>query len=305
MRAGWVLLWLSAVPAALLRFDRAAALAWQEGGLVQLRSALAALSSRFAFPLCDLLFFALCASVLGCLLSRRRAPLPYLAAGLVLSLSLTWGAPCALSESAPQPDAQELFALCLVLSQEAADVRPASLAFDRAQIAREAARLCQSAVTPKAALFPGLMKALGLAGWWSPLTSEAVVDLSMGALNLPFALCHELMHAAGVAGEAQAHFLAYQACMRGDGVFRYSAAMNALWHAMRALRAMDGAAWEEVLACMDEAVLHDLARMNGLSEPDGGPLQRAQDLLTGLYQHITGSEPYDAFAGWLAQEKFA
>lgn len=305
MRFGWAMLWLSAIPAYILRFDRTTALLWQNEHLPHLRAGLASFTGLLPFPLCDLLFAVLLTLVLYALLSRKTAFIPYTAAILSLSLSTTWLAPCTLSESAPPITAAQLQRLCTIISKEAAALHAQERPFDRQNIAEYAAQLCQSAAVPKPALSPALLKALGLAGWWSPLTSEAVVDMSMSELNLPFALCHELMHAHGIADEAQANFHAYQACMRGNAAFRYSGAMNALWHSMRMLKKADPHAWEQVCHAMSDPVRQDFARMNGFSQATSGLFSRLQDACTGLYLFLIGSDDYDAIAAWLAAEKFA
>jgi len=305
MRFGWAMLWLSAIPAYVLRFHRAAAQLWQNEHLPRLRAGLASFTGLLPFPLCDLLFAGLLALVLYVLLSRKTIFVPYIAAILSLSLSTTWLAPCALSRSAPPVTAAHLQQLCTFLSEEATALHAQERPFDRQNIAEYAAQLCQSAAVPKPALSPALLKTLGLAGWWSPLTSEAVVDMSMSALNLPFALCHELMHARGIADEAQANFYAYQACMRGSAAFQYSGAMNALWHSMRMLKKADPHAWEQLCRAMSDSVRHDFARMNGFSQAPSGLFSRLQDACTGLYLFLIGSDGYDAIAAWLAAEIFA
>jgi len=300
----WVFLWLSALPAAVLRFDRQAALLWQNRYLPLLRSALARLSGLFSFPLCDALFIALILALLASAIARRDL-LPGIAALLSLSLSLTWAAPCALVQNAHAATAAELRRLCEDLSAEAASLRKNMRVLSREGISEYAADLCASPIVPKAALSPRLMQAIGLAGWWSPFTSEAVVDMSMGALNLPFALCHELMHAKGIADEAQAHLGAYQACMRGDPTFRYSGAINALWHAMRRLHEADADAWTQIRVNMDRNVHDDLARMHCFEDLSCGPIALLQDAATHVYLHLSGLQHYDAFADLLCREKTA
>jgi len=296
-RFGYILLWLSAVPASVLRFNIDAAEYWCARVLPQVRAHQASLSSLIAFPLCDLIIFLLAATALLC--AAKRTFLPYIAAFLIFSFALTWTAPCALSQVPDDVSPEQLRSLCGQLSEEAAYYQAQERRFDRDKVLIDAAALCSSPIVPKECSFPAITKGLGIAGWWSPLTAEAVVDGTMGELNLPFTACHELMHARGVASESYANYLAYLACMQGDGAFRYSGTMNALWYAMRALRTEDPAAWQQVLSGMDRCVYADFKRMNGLSEAPVGALTAVQNAATGLYLRISGADDYDGFASWL------
>ena len=298
-RYGYIFLFLSLIPAVLFCHTSDTAAFWCARVLPCLRSFLANLTSFAAFPVCTALFLPFIALAIYCCMPRGRTILPYFTGLLVLSLSVTWLAPCALSENVCAPQKQQLQNLCKNLSLQAANCKPPKRNFDLNHILSEAARLSGTNIMPKPAVFPAISKTLGLAGWWSPLTSEAVVDATMSEINLPFVSCHELMHAQGVANEAQANYYAYLACMQGDEIFRYSGAMNALWYAMRCLRKADEAAWKAIVANMDADVYADFRRMNGLDEVKDSPISTFQDALTRLYLCLSGSDDYDAFAAWL------
>ena len=298
-RYGYVFLWLSLIPAVLFCHTSGVAVSWCSGVLPCLRSALARLTSAAAFPVCSVFFLPFAALAVFCCTSKSRAFLPCFAGFLILSISLTWLAPCALSEDMNMPDPAHLQQLCKEFSQQAVFCKPERRDFIPENVLIEASRLTGAGITPKPALFPSAAKALGIAGWWSPLTSEAVVDATLSELNLPFVACHELMHAKGVASEAQANYLAYLACMQGDAIFRYSGTMNALWYAMRCLRDTDESAWEAAVSDMDTDVRANFCRMNGLAEAAPSPLSALQDTLTRLYLSLSGTADYDAFAAWL------
>lgn len=298
-KLGWALLWLNTIPAALFRSHEQIARRWCASVLPQIRTALASAAAKLPFPVCNLLPVVLLLIALSCVIWKRRCLLPYFAAALALLVSFTWVAPCALSEEIPPASAADLYTLCLRLSREADQLAAQSRPFDRHEAVNQAMLLCGSNITPKPAAFPELMKKLGIAGWWSPLTSEAVVDLSMNELNLPFTLCHELAHAQGIAGEAQANHAAYLSCMQGGDTFRYSGTMNALWYAMRALRAEDASLWNAAVGRMSDAVLADFCRMNGFNEAPAGPLDRIADAINGFYMRLMNIEPYESFPALL------
>lgn len=295
-KLGMAALWLAGIPAALVRFRPGTAEYWCANILPPVRAALASLSS--ALPLGALLLTLFLAALIVRAL-RRGVFLPWLAALVLMCFTATWLAPLSVSESAPAVQTDRLAALCVRLADEAALFQAQMQPLERESAPQQAALLCETAIVPKAARFPRLADQLGLAGWWSPLTSEAIVDMTLSDLNLPFTLCHELMHARGIASEALANYAAYLLCRKAGGAFAYSGTMNAFWYAMRALRSCDEGAWQAIVSGMQAPVLADFARMNGLSEAQGGFPARLQTLLTDAYLFLTATDDYAGFVGYL------
>ena len=286
------------------------ALRWCEQALPAVRGAIAAVSARFSFPVAEAGLIGLAILILRS--SARRKRLAAVGVSLLLALTFLWF-PLCMVQAVPDPTAQldacDLIPLCERLALEAADLQRGLpedthgrvlLPYTQRDLLREAARLCGSEILPKASRLPGLMTALGVSGVWSPMTSEAIVDCTLPAAALPFTLCHELAHSAGVAGEAAANLYAWEACRRGDPAFRYSGAVSALWYALNVLRHEDEQTWAEMVDRMDRAVLRDFSAMNGLSTAEASILQRAQDVLTDLYLRLTGAGDYAAFLASLA-----
>ena len=76
---------------------------------------------------------------------------------------------------------------------------------------------------------PGALRRLGIAGIYNPFTGEANVDAVYGSVLGTFTAAHEVAHAFGITGEAEANFVAYLALIRLDDPMARYAAQYALW----------------------------------------------------------------------------
>jgi hypothetical protein len=84
-------------------------------------------------------------------------------------------------------------------------------------------------VNTKPSIFGYLMQHLGIQGYYNPFTGEAQVNRFLPSFMLPYVVCHEMAHQAGIAAEDDANLLAYVLSTRvDDTAFRYSAYFN-LW----------------------------------------------------------------------------
>lgn len=75
----------------------------------------------------------------------------------------------------------------------------------------------------------GTLRRLGIAGIYNPFTGEANIDALYGSVLGTFTTAHEVAHAFGVTGEAEANFVAYLALIRLDDPMARYAAQYALW----------------------------------------------------------------------------
>jgi hypothetical protein len=67
--------------------------------------------------------------------------------------------------------------------------------------------------------------------------------MSQPLFVMPFIICHEMAHQAGIAAEGDANLLAYALCTSvNDDAFRYSAYLNLWMYANRRLYRLDSAA---------------------------------------------------------------
>jgi hypothetical protein len=143
----------------------------------------------------------------------------------------------------------------------------------------------------KAAALPQAMSLLGLGGIYFPFTGESYVNMHQPGFKLPFTICHELAHQAGVAPENEANFLAYLACMAsGDPLFRYSGHFVALRYALHALHKHDSLAFNEVIVHLDKGVLLDLEANTQYWERFETPLHDLSNWVNNLYLTWNGQE---------------
>ena len=81
----------------------------------------------------------------------------------------------------------------------------------------------------KASLYSSLMLRMGVDGYYNPFTGEGQANMRQPQFIMPFVICHEMAHQAGIAAEGDANLLAYALCTSvPDPVFQYSAWLN-LW----------------------------------------------------------------------------
>ena len=259
---------------------------------VPLLSLLHRLTAPIPFPVAEPLAVIL---LLIPLTGLRRGPGAFLrrlsktALALLLALAALWGPAVAVpAEALPTPDARQLAWLCgnLIHTLEAAAPDFPDPA-DALKTAPAAAGMPGCAV--KAARCPAWLSLSHAWGAFIPLTGEAIVDPAEPAPLAPFTAVHELMHLSGIADEGAANVAAWERCLDFGGPFADSARLWALRYAMGRLRAADPAAWGEMRAKMEGALLRTFLDCGAEAEP---PRQRLSP--------ATGD--YAALAGYLAGE---
>lgn len=98
----------------------------------------------------------------------------------------------------------------------------------------------------KPSVFGYLMQHFGIQGYYNPWTGEAQVNRFLPSFMLPFVICHEMAHQAGIAAEDDANLLSYAVgMMPDDSVFRYSAYFNLWLYTHARLRKYDSATASE------------------------------------------------------------
>lgn len=242
--------------------------------LTALLAAIGRAAARVPFPVTGLT----AALLTGLMLARpRRLWKPLLS--LALSLSLLWlplyaNTPYALAREATNT------ALSALIESLAQTLEPAET-LSREEVLQTAQTLSGGGVRLKFSRFPELMRVLRIAGFYSPLTGEALLSEAEPEWFLPFVACHELAHANGLANEGQANLRAYALCISSDSAaFRNSARL----YAMRiAFSMLDPAAAQETLARLPEPA------GQFLSGVESEPTRRAGGFLShvpGLYEDL-------------------
>lgn len=104
-----------------------------------------------------------------------------------------------------------------------------------------------------------LLRRMGVAGMYFPFATEAWVVRGVPASLVSNTLAHEKAHQRGVAGEADAGFLAVRVGAASDHPHaRYSAALYAQIQLMAALGSADREAWRDVAGARRPGVVRDL-----------------------------------------------
>ena len=110
----------------------------------------------------------------------------------------------------------------------------------------------------KSTLFAPLLLRMGVDGYYNPFTGEGQVNKGQPAFMMPFLICHEMAHQAGIAAEGDANLMAYALCTRSNDVeFQYSAYLNLWLYSYNRLYRFDSS-----MASSLEATLPPLTRLH-------------------------------------------
>ncbi len=256
-------------------------------GLIRLLAAIGRAAASLPFPVTGLTAALLTGWMLA-RLKRLWKPLLSLALALaVLWLPLYANKPYAVSRTATDE------ALCAFIESLARTLEPAE-APSHEEILQTAQALSGGGVRLKYTRFPELMRALRMAGFYSPLTGEALLSEAEPEWFLPFVACHELAHANGLANEGQANLRAYALCMAADSAaFRNSARLYAMKIAFSMLDPADA---QRALNRLPEAARFFLSGIDFNPTRRAGGLRalvpgRYEDLVYGLLLNSLPSNP--------------
>lgn len=263
---------------ALFRLVPGLAATWCSAAALPLLHVLHRLTAALPFPALEPL------ALIALLCCLRRRPRAVALAMIVGMYGLLWY-PAYFAAPVPDretPDPARLEALCVQLT-EALNASP--LQFDSPyEAAGEVAGLPWAAVKP--VRYPEWMRAMDIAGLFSPWTGEALADSGAPPGYAPFTCVHELMHLKGIADEGQANRAAYEACVEYGGMFADSAR---LWALRYALGALDDPARARVTRRMDE-------RLRGMLIPAE---PRDASWLSKLMGISPMTRDYDALPFWI------
>ena len=234
------------------------------------------LTAALAFPLLEPLALV---GLLLCL--RRRTRAAALAVSLGMYALLWYPAYFAAPAETSDPPG-DVSAVCAELIDRLND---APLDFD-APFGEAGAAASLPGARVKPARYPEWMRAMDIAGLFSPWTGEALVDAAAPEGYLPFTCVHELMHLRGVADEGAANIAAYRACTAYGGAFADSARLWALRYALGRLDDADRA----------RLTLRMGPRLRALTVSS---VPRTPSPLARLLGIGEATRDYDALLGWL------
>lgn len=111
----------------------------------------------------------------------------------------------------------------------------------------------------KSSMWSDLLHAMGIQGYYNPLTSEAHINAEMPEVLQPFVIAHELAHVLGVASEGDANLVAFELCHQSDESYiRYSALLNLYLYNIRKIRQHDTALATAIAENLPNYVQKDL-----------------------------------------------
>ena len=123
----------------------------------------------------------------------------------------------------------------------APDLAGLEYAFHAADVALGSRRPIITGI-PKRSVLTLYFRAGGIDGMTDPIFLEIIVNPEVLDVERPMVVAHEWGHLAGYANEAEANFIAWLACTRGDPLAQYSGWFAAYEHALRALPRHDRSA---------------------------------------------------------------
>jgi len=163
--------------------------------------------------------------------------------------------------------------------------------------------ITKSKTTP-VAMFPGsFFLRIGITGMYFPFTGQAHFEPLLGNISLPYTLAHEWFHAAGVAPESEANFLAYISLINSNSdELKYAAEMNLLIELLIYYKLTDYDKYlfyrEQFTSKMDI----DLKNRNALYQKYSNVVSQKSDVVIDHYlkmQHQVGVSDYHRLADWV------
>jgi len=142
--------------------------------------------------------------------------------------------------------------------------------FAEAQGALGATSLAVTGV-PKRSLLTFYFRRAAIDGMTDPLFLEIIVNPDVLEFERPFVIAHEWGHLAGYANEAEANFVAWMTCVRGDPLARYSGWLAAYQHTVSALPRPDRSG----VKALDPGPMEDLRAISARYERSSPVVRQA------------------------------
>ena len=133
----------------------------------------------------------------------------------------------------------------------------------------------QSGLGVKKSMYGSLIQRMAVDGYYNPFTGEGQIAASVPMFMMPFTLCHEMAHQAGIAAEGDANLLAYAiGTTTTNATFRYSAYLNLWLYASRRLYYVDSTVAKEIGVRLPELTKAHIDTLEQLSKRYDGLLTR-------------------------------
>lgn len=158
--------------------------------------------------------------------------------------------------------------------------------------------------TTPVAMFPkSLFLRIGITGMYFPFTGQAHYEPLLGNISLPFTLAHEWFHAAGVAPESEANFLAYISLTNSNtDHLIYAAEMNLLIELLIFYKLTEPDKYQYYRDQFTSKMDIDLKNRNALYQKYTNVLSQKSDVVINQYlkmQNQEGVSDYHRLADWV------
>lgn len=138
---------------------------------------------------------------------------------------------------------------------------------------------------------PTLFLRIGILGMYFPYTGQAQYESELGPLDKPFSIAHEWCHAAGIAPEHEADFIAYLICISNEKPeIRYSANMHLLFELLFYYMINDPEMFESLIAQFTEKMNTQLEDRRMQYEKYSGVISEMSDEMIDNYLKFNQQE---------------
>ena len=162
--------------------------------------------------------------------------------------------------------------------------------------------------TVPVAMFPkSLFLRIGITGMYFPFTGQAHYEPLLGNISRPFTIAHEWYHAAGVAPESEANFLAYISLVNSKSdELKYAAEMNLLIELLIYYKLTEPEKYQFYRDRFTDKMDTDLKNRNALYQRYANAVSKQSDVVINQYlkmQNQQGTVDYHRLADWVVAWK--
>lgn len=144
---------------------------------------------------------------------------------------------------------------------------------------------------------------LGILGMYFPFTGQAQYETELTVIDRSFTKAHEWCHAAGIAPEHEADFLAYLICIQSDNKsFQYSANMHLLYELLFYYKIKYPEQFQSMIALFSERMNKDIEERRIQIEKYSGPISEMSEEMIDQYLKMNnqrGIEDYHRLSDYV------
>jgi len=167
--------------------------------------------------------------------------------------------------------------------------------------------LTPTKTAPVAMIPKSLFLRIGITGMYFPFTGQAHYEPLLGNISRPFTMAHEWYHAAGVAPESEANFLAYISLVSANSdELKYAAEMNLLIELLIFYKLTEPEKYQFYRNQFTDKMDTDLKKRNALYQKYSNAVSEKSDVVINQYlkmQNQQGTVDYHRLADWVTAWK--